>query len=163
MSDAPLRRHGVADTKEIAETEGRQIFQTMIDGMLPGRRWRKLSLSNFVKVGDGVAAFQGGPDEAFLNPMGGPRPRGWALTPVDSVAHCAATTLLPVGTGDTTIETKVNFSHPQGILEGPRAVVDCIARRSHIFGRGSNRRRERPPARARNHLDGAWRRRPEHT
>jgi len=29
-----------------------------------------------VKVGDGVAAFQGGPDEAFLNPMGGPRPRG---------------------------------------------------------------------------------------
>lgn len=71
-----------------------------------------------VKVGDGVAAFQGGPDEAFLNPMGGPRPRGWALTPVDSVEHCAATTLLPVGTGDTTIETKVNFSHPQGILGG---------------------------------------------
>jgi len=37
---------------------------------------------------------------------------GWALTLIDSVAACAAQTLLPAGVGSTTVETKANFSRP---------------------------------------------------
>ena len=37
---------------------------------------------------------------------------GWALTLIDSVGGCAANSLLPAGTGYTTIETKGNFSRP---------------------------------------------------
>jgi uncharacterized protein (TIGR00369 family) len=37
---------------------------------------------------------------------------GWALTLIDSVAACAGHSLLPAGSGYTSIETKGNFSRP---------------------------------------------------
>lgn len=37
---------------------------------------------------------------------------GWPLTLIDSAAACAANSLLPAGTGYTTVETKGNFSRP---------------------------------------------------
>jgi uncharacterized protein (TIGR00369 family) len=37
---------------------------------------------------------------------------GWALTLIDSVAACAAHSLLPAGSRYTTLETKANFSRP---------------------------------------------------
>ena len=43
---------------------------------------------------------------------------GWALTLIDSVAGCAAHSLLPAGAGYTTIETKANFSRPIGANSG---------------------------------------------
>ncbi len=111
MSEAPQRRYGVADHEEIAELDGRQILQAMIDGKLPTPPMAKTLAFDLVEVGEGFAAFEGRPDETFLNPMGVVH-GGWALTLVDSAAGCAAMTLLPVGAGYTTIETKVNFSRP---------------------------------------------------
>ena len=37
---------------------------------------------------------------------------GWALTLIDSVGGCAGHSLLPAGSGYTTIETKGNFARP---------------------------------------------------
>jgi uncharacterized protein (TIGR00369 family) len=111
MSEAPQRRYGVADHKEIAELDGKQILQAMIDGKLPTPPMAKTLAFDLVEVGEGFAAFEGTPDEAFLNPMGVVH-GGWAMTLVDSAAGCAAMTLLPVGAGYTTIETKVNFRVP---------------------------------------------------
>ena len=111
MSDAPRRRYGVAEPKEFSSLNGRQILQAMIEGKLPAPPMAKTLAFELVEVGEGFAAFEGSPDEAFLNPMGAVH-GGWALTLVDSAAGCAAMTLLPVATDYTTIETKVNFSRP---------------------------------------------------
>jgi uncharacterized protein (TIGR00369 family) len=64
-----------------------------------------------VEVGDGFAAFEGEPGNHLLNPMGTVH-GGWALTMMDSLAGCAGHSLLPAGTGYTTVETKGNFSKP---------------------------------------------------
>src|SRR5277367_6845944 len=37
---------------------------------------------------------------------------GWALTLIDSAGGCAGHSLLPVGAGYATVETKANFSRP---------------------------------------------------
>jgi uncharacterized protein (TIGR00369 family) len=63
------------------------------------------------EVGDGFAVFEGEPGRHLLNPMGGVH-GGWTLTRIDSVAVRAGRSLLPVGSGHTTIETKANFSRP---------------------------------------------------
>jgi len=63
------------------------------------------------KVGDGFAVFEGEPGQHLLNPMGSVH-GGWALTLIDSVGGCAGHSLLPAGSGYTTIETKGNFARP---------------------------------------------------
>jgi len=85
MSEAPQRSYGVADHKEIAELDGKQILQAMIDGKLPTPPMAKTLAFDLVEVGEGFAAFEGIPDETFLNPMGVVH-GGWAMTLVDSAA-----------------------------------------------------------------------------
>ena len=62
-------------------------------------------------VGDGFAVFEGEPGPHLLNPMGGVH-GGWALTLIDSAGGCAGHSLLPVGAGYATVETKANFPRP---------------------------------------------------
>src|ERR1700722_9646795 len=111
MSNATCRHYGITAPKEIAALSGVQILQAMVDGKLPAPPMAKTLAFDLVEVGEGFAAFEGIPDETFLNPMGAVH-GGRAMTLVDSAAGCAAMTLLPVGTSYTTIETKVNFSRP---------------------------------------------------
>ena len=133
MRDATQRRYGVASPEEIAELNGRQILQAMIDGKLPLPPMAKALAFDLVEVGEGFAAFEGSPDESFLNPMGlvyG----GWSMTLIDSAAGCAAMTLLPAGTSYVTIETKVNFSRPILTDTGKvRAESRVVARGSRIL------------------------------
>ncbi|WP_245001798.1 PaaI family thioesterase [Cupriavidus pinatubonensis] len=62
-------------------------------------------------MGDGFAVFEGDPGAQLFNPMGTVH-GGWALTLIDSATGCAANSVLPAGTGYTTVETKGNFSRP---------------------------------------------------
>lgn len=111
MLDTAESRYGVADRDAIAALTGREVLQAIIRGDLPAPPMAKTLDFSLVEVGDGTAAFEGEPGEAFLNPMGAVH-GGWALTLVDSATGCAGMSLLPPGVAYTTVETKVNFSRP---------------------------------------------------
>jgi len=96
---------------DLAGKSGREILQAIIDGELPQAPISETMSFWITEVGDGFAAFEGEPGAHLLNPMGGVH-GGWALTLIDSVGGCAGHSLLPAGTGYTTIETKANFARP---------------------------------------------------
>ena len=111
MSAAPARSYGLASPDDIAGMTGKEILQAIIDDKLPAPPIAKTLGFWLVEVGDGFAVFEGETGTDTLNPMGFVH-GGWALTLIDSAAGCAAQTLLPVGVGYTTVETKANFSRP---------------------------------------------------
>src|SRR5277367_2567510 len=102
------RQYGVLDLTECATMTGKELLQAIVDGRLPQPPISKPMSFRLVEVGDGFAAFEGDPSPDLLNPMGIVH-GGWALTLIDSAAACACHSLLPAGTGYTTIETKANF------------------------------------------------------
>ncbi|WER49215.1 PaaI family thioesterase [Cupriavidus sp. WKF15] len=104
-------RYGVASPAEVAEMSGKTILQAIIDGRLPQPPISQVLGFWLTEVGDGFAVFEGDPGAHLFNPMGTVH-GGWALTLIDSATGCAANTLLPPGTGYTTVETKGNFSRP---------------------------------------------------
>lgn len=122
--DATQTRYGVVDAEQARTMSGRQVLQAIVDGALPQAPISRTLGFRLVAVGEGSAAFEGDTGEHLLNPMGTVH-GGWALTLIDSAAGCAAYSLLPAGTGYTTIETKGNFSRP--ILAGSGR-VRCEAR-----------------------------------
>src|SRR5271170_496150 len=105
------RHYGLPNREDTAGMSGKELLQAIIDGRLPQPPISKTLSFWITEVGDGFAAFEGDPGPHLLNPMGTVH-GGWALTLIDSVAACAAQTLLPAGSGYTTIETKANFSRP---------------------------------------------------
>jgi len=90
---------------------GKELLQAIVDGRLPQPPISQTMSFWIAEVADGFAVFEGDPGVHLLNPMGMVH-GGWALTLIDSVAACAAQSLLPAGAGSTTVETKVNFSRP---------------------------------------------------
>src|ERR1044071_570686 len=111
MNDAKTYTYGLARPADIMAMTGREFLQAIIDGRLPQAPISEAMSFWIVEVGEGFAAFAGQPRLHLLNPAGGVH-GGWALTLIDSVAGCAGHSLLPAGTGYTTIETKGNFSRP---------------------------------------------------
>jgi len=104
-------KYGLPTPDKIAGKTGREILQAIIDGKLPQAPISQTMSFWITEVGDGFAVFEGEPGQHLLNPMGGVH-GGWALTLIDSVGGCAGHSLLPAGSGYTTIETKGNFARP---------------------------------------------------
>jgi uncharacterized protein (TIGR00369 family) len=104
-------RYGLPTPAEVAGKTGREILQAIIDGKLPQAPISETLSFWITEIGDGVAVFEGEPGSHLLNPMGGMH-GGWALTLIDSVGGSAGYSLLPAGSGYTTIETKANFARP---------------------------------------------------
>lgn len=111
MTGTKTYAYGPAPRESWAAMSGRELLQAIVDGRLPQAPICQRLDFWIVEVGDGFAAFEGEPSAALLNPAGGVH-GGWALTMIDSVAGCAAHTLLPAGVGYTTVETKGNFVRP---------------------------------------------------
>lgn len=88
---------------------GKEFLQAIADGRLPQAPIAEALSFWLSEVGDGFVVFEGDPGPHLLNPAGIVH-GGWALTLIDSVATCAAHSLLPAGSTTTTIETKGNFS-----------------------------------------------------
>ena len=103
--------YGVARPDEIARMTGKEILQAIIDGRVPQPPISETMSFWLVEIGDGVAAFEGEPGPHLLNPMGTVH-GGWAMTLIDSATGCAGYSLIPVGAGFRTVETKVNLSRP---------------------------------------------------
>jgi uncharacterized protein (TIGR00369 family) len=106
-----IHRYGVASPAEIAGMTGKAILQAIIEGRLPQPPISEALGFWLTEVDDGFAVFEGDPGAHLFNPMGTVH-GGWALTLIDSATGCAANSVLPAGTGYTTIETKGNFSRP---------------------------------------------------
>jgi uncharacterized protein (TIGR00369 family) len=104
-------KYGLPTPAGIAGKTGREILQAIIDGTLPQAPISETLSFWITEVGEGFAAFEGEPGSHLLNPMGGVH-GGWALTLIDSVGGCAGHSLLPAGSGYTTVETKANFARP---------------------------------------------------
>jgi acyl-coenzyme A thioesterase PaaI-like protein len=100
-------KYGLTTAAEVAGKTGKEIVQAIIDGSLPQAPVSETMSFWITEVGDGLAAFEGEPGPHLLNPMGGVH-GGWALTLIDSVGGCAGHSLLPAGSGYTTVETKAN-------------------------------------------------------
>jgi uncharacterized protein (TIGR00369 family) len=105
------KQHGVANSPEAAGMSGKEALQAMIDGHLPPPPIAKVLSFELVEVGEGFAAFEGEANPELLNPLGTVH-GSWAMALIDSATGCACHSLLPAGTGYTTVETKVNFSRP---------------------------------------------------
>jgi uncharacterized protein (TIGR00369 family) len=126
-------RYGLPSPAEVEGMTGKEILQAIIDGRLPQAPISQQMTFWITEVGDGFAAFAGEPGPHLLNPMGGVH-GGWALTLIDSVGGCAANSLLPAGTGYTTIETKGNFARPITVKTGRvRAEARVVAQGRQIM------------------------------
>lgn len=103
--------YGLAPPEEVARMTGREVLAAIADGRFPQPPICERLHFRLVEVGEGFAAFEGDPGQSLFNPMGTVH-GGWSLTLIDSAAGCAGYSLLPAGTGYTTVETKANFSRP---------------------------------------------------
>jgi uncharacterized protein (TIGR00369 family) len=121
--------YGVASPAEFADRTGREILQAIIGGELPQPPIAQTMSFWITEVGEGFAAFEGEPGAHLLNPMGAVH-GGWALTLIDSACGCAGLSLLPAGSGFTTIETKANLSRP---ITKDTGRVRC---EGHVVSRG---------------------------
>ena len=98
---ATTARHGV-------RLAGRDFLQGIIDGRFAPPPIAELFGAQLASVGDGEATFRATPDESAYNPIGMVH-GGWLCMLMDSAAGCAVHTLLPAGTGYSSIEIKVSF------------------------------------------------------
>lgn len=105
------RRHALADPATLAAMSGREWLQAIVDGQLPQAPVGQPLAFHLIEVGEGVAVFEGEPGPALLNPLGTVH-GGFALTLIDSACGAAVHSLLPAGTGYTTVETKGHFARP---------------------------------------------------
>ena len=98
-----------SDRGAMARFSGIEVLREMIAGRVAGPAMAGWLRFGLVEVAEGRAVFEGEPDGRFLNPMGMVH-GGWALTLIDSATGCALHSLLPAGTGYTTVETKANMT-----------------------------------------------------
>lgn len=103
------RHFGLAKSEDLADLNSLEFLRGMIAGDQPSPLMSRTLGFRLIKVGEGVAIFEGEPSPNLLNPLGAVH-GGWALTLIDSATGCAVHTTLPPGVGYTTVETKVNFT-----------------------------------------------------
>jgi uncharacterized protein (TIGR00369 family) len=89
------------------ELSGLEQLQAMIVADAQPSIGRTLDF-NLVEVGDGLAVFEGTPDERTYNPMGTVH-GGYAATLLDSACGIATHSRLAAGQGYTTLELKVAY------------------------------------------------------
>ena len=95
-------------------------MEAIIEGELPAPPFARL-------IGDGEAVFRCSPDESMYNPLG--LVHGGVLCALlDSAAGCAVQTLLPAGTGCSSIEIKVSFLQPVLVGTGELEVRGRVLR-----------------------------------
>jgi uncharacterized protein (TIGR00369 family) len=87
---------------------GIEYLRAIRDGRIPAPPFALTLDMRLVEVEEGHALFECEPAEYHYNPIGVVH-GGLAATLLDSAMGCAVQSLLPAGTGYTTLEIKVNF------------------------------------------------------
>lgn len=87
---------------------GLEFLEAIRDGRLPAPPMSRLLSFKLVEVERGRVAFEGFPNTDHYNPIGSVH-GGYAATLLDSCMSCAVQTMIPRGSGYTTLEFKVNL------------------------------------------------------
>jgi uncharacterized protein (TIGR00369 family) len=111
------------------ELSGLEQLRAMMAGNAQPSIGRTLNFE-LVEVGDGLAVFEGSPDERTYNPMGTVH-GGYAATLLDSACGIATHSKLAPGQGYTTLELKVAYHRPMTAGTGPVRAVGSVT----SFGR----------------------------
>ncbi|HEU4871641.1 MAG TPA: PaaI family thioesterase [Pyrinomonadaceae bacterium] len=90
------------------EMSGFEFLQKIVSGELPRPPLASLMDFQIVELAEGRAVFAVHPAEYHYNPIGVVH-GGLAATLLDSAMGCAVHSMLPSGSGYTTLELKVNF------------------------------------------------------
>jgi uncharacterized protein (TIGR00369 family) len=111
-----------------AGRSGREFLEAIAAGEVPPPPIAVLMRMRPVELGDGVAVFEGEPSEEHYNPIGVVH-GGYAATILDSALGCAAQTLLPAGSGYTTLSLEVKYLRAISRDTGPvRAEAGVVHR-----------------------------------
>lgn len=102
----------------LRELSGLEFLQRFTQGALRRPPIGDLMDFSLVEVGEGRAVFVIDPAEFHYNPIGVVH-GGVAATLLDSAMGCAIHSMLPRGTGYTTLEIKVNFVRALTSTTGP--------------------------------------------
>ena len=117
---------------EIAALSGLELLTAVASGKIPSPPMAHTMGFRLTEVGNGQATFECPIDRRLLNPFGTVH-GGVALALLDSAAGCALHTLLPAGTGYTSIETKANYTQPLTVESGTvRAVGTVLSKGKRI-------------------------------
>ena len=118
---------GFATREMVSGLTGMETLAAMLAGKVPFASIAQTLDYMLISVAKGGAVFQGTPNLAHLNPMGGVH-GGWYGTLLDSAMGCAVHTLMPVGRGYTTAEYSVNLVKavkPGGVYRTIGKVLHC--------------------------------------
>src|SRR2546421_6195506 len=110
---------------------GIEYLKALQSGELPPPPIAVLMGMWIVEVSEGRVVFAAQPAEYHYNPLGTVH-GGLAATLLDSAMGCAVQSMLPAGTGYTTLELKVNYLRPMTHETGP---VYCEGKVIHVGGR----------------------------
>jgi uncharacterized protein (TIGR00369 family) len=109
---------GVIDREKLRTMSGMEMFAAIARGDLP--RPMIGGIMNMLPIAfePGRFVFQGTPAIEHYNPLGVVH-GGFAATMLDSCVGCAVHTMLPAGSGYTTLELKVNYIRAMTDKTGP--------------------------------------------
>ena len=107
------------------QKSGAELFAAMIEGSLPPAPIADTLDFSLTAAGEGTAVFEIDCSEFHYNPLGTVH-GGVIATLLDSAMSCAVHTLLPAGSGYTTVEMKVNFVRPILADTGPLRCVGTV-------------------------------------
>lgn len=105
-----------------------ELFRMMLRGELPQPPISQTLNFILTEASEGRAVFRGIPLADFYNPMGSVH-GGWAAALLDSSLGCAVHTMLPAGTGYSTVEFKIHLVRPMFENTGE---VACEGRIVHL-------------------------------
>ncbi len=109
---------GVIDREQLRAMSGMEVFAAIRRGDLPTPPIGRLMDFVAISFEPGRFVFQGTPRIDHYNPLGMVH-GGYAATLLDSCVGCAVHTMLPAGTGYTTLELKVNYIRAMTDKTGP--------------------------------------------
>ncbi|HLI07309.1 MAG TPA: PaaI family thioesterase [Ktedonobacteraceae bacterium] len=136
MSDAQRRRTITwEDPMALAQAgktmSGIQYLRAIQIGELPPPPVAELIGMQVAEVGEGRVVFTAEPAEYHYNPLGTVH-GGVTATLLDSALGCTVQSLLPAGTGYTTLELKINYLRP---ITSTTGTVYCEGKIIHMGGR----------------------------
>jgi uncharacterized protein (TIGR00369 family) len=111
--------------------EGFEFLRAICDGRLPPPPMAELLGFRLAQVEKGQVVFECEPGEQHYNPIGVVH-GGLAMTMLDSCMACAVQTMVPPGSGYTTLEAKVNLV--RAITNGV-GKLRAIGRKIHVGNR----------------------------
>jgi len=107
------------------QQSGLDFFSEMIGGRLPQPPIARTLDFALTEATEGTAVFEIDCSEFHYNPLGSAH-GGVIATLLDSAMSCAVHTLLPAGSGYTTVEMKVNFVRPILADTGPLRCIGTV-------------------------------------